>query len=146
MIGRTLGVAALIMAVSTNVWAQGEKQDSDKVEYSKAYHECLEKSEGITVNLRDCSGAESDRLDKELNAVYRDLSAKSNPDSRASLVRAERAWIAYRSAHGDYEGEAERGGTLALIIMDSCYLDMTARRLKELRSYVEHKHGFKSED
>jgi uncharacterized protein YecT (DUF1311 family) len=146
MIERAFAVAMLALMVSSSAWAQEAQKADDQTGYSKAYDDCMEKSNGITVEVRDCIDEEYERLDKELNAVYGDLSAKSTPAARRALVASERAWLAFRRAQCDYEAHADYGGTLSLVLVDGCHLDMLARRVKEIRGYVESKHGFRSED
>jgi uncharacterized protein YecT (DUF1311 family) len=137
MIGRAFGAVLMAVALAAPAWAAG-----DEPEYSKAYDGCMAQSSGITVTMRDCISAEQGRQDKQLDAVYRELSAKSDRHARAALVQAERAWVAFRKAQCVYAGEQEFGGTLGPVLIASCFLETTARRLQDLRKYVKAEHGF----
>jgi uncharacterized protein YecT (DUF1311 family) len=82
--------------------------------------------------------------DRALNAAYQraqayitadtDMPADQKPAWQANLVKAQRAWIAYRDANCLFEligAEWDnRSGTTAA--QQACVLDMTQRRAKEL--------------
>lgn len=145
MTGQMLAVAVLGLVVSASAWGQEPEKESEKVEFSKAYGDCLDKSDGITLRMRECNGEELRRQDGQLNSLYRELSAKSTPEARAALVRTQRAWIAFRDAECEYEGEQHSGGTLEAIVIGGCHVEMTAQRVMQLRRYVRIEHGFREE-
>ena len=94
---------------------------------------CMDRSGGVTSEMRDCSSAEYERQDQALNAVYRDLMAQLPADLKTELRDAQRAWIGFREAECNYRSLAQ-GGTLGLLIRDSCWLDFTTERVARLRS------------
>ena len=101
--------------------------------YSAAFDACMDRSGGVTVEMRDCSAAEYERQDRALNAAYRDLMGRLGPELQTDLRNAQRAWIAFRKAECDYRHRSE-GGTMGLLVYDGCWLDFTAKRVTQLQS------------
>ena len=103
---------------------------------SAEYHRCMDESGGVTVEMRDCSAAEHDRLDGRLNAVYRTAMAQL-PDNPAllRLRNLERQWLATRWDECDREAEEAGGGTLSLLVFDACALSEMVSRVAWLERY-----------
>jgi uncharacterized protein YecT (DUF1311 family) len=103
---------------------------------SREYARCMDRSGGVTVAMRDCAGSEHERLDRRLNAAYRAAMARL-PDgaARTRLRNLERRWLAVRWSRCRRDADAEGGGTLALLILDSCTLDEMVRRVVWLERY-----------
>jgi uncharacterized protein YecT (DUF1311 family) len=95
--------------------------------HSLEMRRCMNASGGVTVAMRDCSAAEYDRVDSRLNANYRRVMARL-PQARAGALRAsQRRWLQTRWTRCDNDPDLE-GGTLDLIIRDSCVLTELTRR------------------
>jgi len=110
--------------------AQSERILSDD------YRACMDASGGVTSNMRDCSAAESQRIDTRLNAAYHAAMARLASAAARNRLRAlERRWIATRYRLCEHEARNERGGTLWLIIMDACGLGEDVRRIAWLERY-----------
>ena len=91
-------------------------------------------SGGVTVAIRDCIDAEHTRLDGELNRRYRAL-MRGLPSAKAQALRqSERRWLIDRKRKCDAAGNSEAGGTLQMIMIDSCYLDSLYDRVSTLRA------------
>jgi uncharacterized protein YecT (DUF1311 family) len=107
----------------------------------KAFVACMEKSGGVTVNMRDCSEAEGKRLDALLNSTYQSALARLPSDAAREQLRAQqRRWLETRYDHCDQElEEAGEGGphrgTMALLILDDCGLSEDQRRIAWLERY-----------
>ena len=123
---RLLLVLALL-APSASFAGEGEEPS-----YSAAFSRCMDASGGVTVAMRDCAAAEHKLQDARLNREYAALTRLLQTPQRRQLVKAQRAWLAYRGAECDFRSGREGGGTLGLIISDSCWLEFTARRANEL--------------
>jgi len=104
--------------------------------FSDSYQGCQHRFGG-TLGMRECYGAESERQDKELNAVYGKLEALLAPEDKAALRKAERAWLAYRDSECAWQGSVERGGTLALTIEDDRRVQLTGKRIDSLRERLK---------
>lgn len=102
---------------------------------SDDYRRCMDASGGVTANMRDCSYAESQRLDVRLNAAYRAAMTRlPNAAARARLRALQRRWLATRYRGCDRDMRRE-GGTLGLVIADGCALDEGMRRIAWLERY-----------
>ena len=102
--------------------------------YSENFTSCSRQSGGVTVAIRDCIDAEHTRLDGELNRRYRAL-MRGLPSAKAQALRqSERRWLIDRKRTCDAAGNSEAGGTLQMIMIDSCYLDSLYDRVSTLRA------------
>jgi uncharacterized protein YecT (DUF1311 family) len=86
-----------------------------------------------TVGIMDCLVALSGQWDKRLNAAYQAALKDSESDARKqALIRAERAWIAYRQANcGWYDAQQ---GTIREVEGADCIMHMTRDRAVELEN------------
>jgi uncharacterized protein YecT (DUF1311 family) len=104
--------------------------------------QCAE--QGSTYEQSACLERALRAADRELNDVYRQVLATIDADRdvdaarrsawRASMVRAQRAWIAFRDADcGELTGHEWHGGTGTGPATLACLLDRTAQRSQDLR-------------
>jgi uncharacterized protein YecT (DUF1311 family) len=94
-----------------------------------------------TVEMQDCAGNDYKRADAELNAVYKQVMATlSDKEYQASLRSAQQAWLKYRDANCRFDAFENRGGTIYLVVYNSCLAAMTRGRTKELREEMEEGH------
>lgn len=103
---------------------------------------CMETDEGQTdMGMTDCLSDEESAWDALLNARYKTaLSEAKDMDKRLAedgnfetgvadaLVKAQRAWIAYRDAESDRLFELNKEGTIRTVVAASCMNDLTATR------------------
>ena len=102
---------------------------------SPEYSRCMDASGAITIEMRDCASAEMGRLDLRLNTAYRAAMARlPGAAARLRLRGLERAWLRTRW-NECHRLVAEEGGTMALLVLDSCQLEETARRIAWLERY-----------
>jgi uncharacterized protein YecT (DUF1311 family) len=97
--------------------------------YSHTFDVCMSKSDGVTVEVLDCTVAETSNQDGQLNKNYQAAMVTLPPERRLELRNAQRAWIKARDSKCVLDQD---GGTAAQINSASCVLDMTAQRAKEL--------------
>lgn len=109
---------------------------AEEIEYSPQYETCMDASNGVTFDMIDCMTAEHEIQDAELNAAYKTLRAHLTPERQEALKLAQRAWIAYRDANCDFYNDPD-GGTMARLMANSCMLEATAERARELRTIAE---------
>lgn len=100
---------------------------------------CMEKSGGVTVEMRNCNYAAYTKLDKRLNEVYKVLLAKLPKDQQELLRESQRKWLQFREADRKIEDalNPEAGGTLGLIVMDSYNYSFLLQRVQVLESHLE---------
>ena len=123
-----LGLALVISNQLT--WA-------DEVEYSKQYDKCMDNSGGVTVEMLDCIAAETKHQDIRLNNAYKNVIGLIPPQRQKQLQETQRAWIKYRDLNCDFYADPN-SGTSAILNSNSCFLDTTASRVKELEWFKEY--------
>jgi uncharacterized protein YecT (DUF1311 family) len=95
---------------------------------------CLKTAQS-TFELDRCAGRAYRAEEKLLGTVYARALAH-RPGDRAQLVRAQRAWLAFREADCDYAESQYRGGTIAPVQRTLCLVRDTADRTAALRAYL----------
>ncbi|MDP5280789.1 lysozyme inhibitor LprI family protein [Sphingomonas sp. DG1-23] len=74
-------------------------------------------------------------------ALMRDYDRSPENDGRPGyadqLLKAQRAWLAYRDAHCDSDGYRMRGGSAEPMLVASCRAELTEARAKQLAALAE---------
>jgi len=95
-----------------------------------------------------CAGQDLADADSALNVQYqatrkvmkaRDAGAvtEDQKGAEAALIKAQRAWVAYRDAECDLQGYQARGGTMEPMLVSSCAAKLTRERTGELKALAE---------
>ena len=87
--------------------------------------------------MNRCAADEHKKADAELNRVYQQLLPKLEGEHKEKLKVAQRAWIAFRDAHCEYEAFAFDGGSMQPLIRFSCLEAVTRERTKQLRGALQ---------
>jgi len=95
-----------------------------------------------------CAGRDLADADKALNAQYqvtrkalkeRDAGASAElKGGEEAMVKAQRAWLAYRDAQCASVGFQARGGSMEPMLVSSCEADLTRKRTAELKALVDN--------
>lgn len=103
--------------------------------------DCANASDQVTMN--QCAAQEHKAADKELNALYQQISArlKNNPDSKKLLVGAQRGWIGFRDAECKFASSAVTGGSVYPLIYSNCVTELTKARVETLKNYLKCQEG-----
>ncbi len=101
-------------------------------EKSQAYLACMDKSNGVTVEMLDCMSAELTRQDARLNENYKRLMSKLSAKRKGGLLEAQRAWIKFRDTNCSFYYDPE-GGSAAHLASTDCTLSATVDRATELK-------------
>lgn len=90
-----------------------------------------------------CAGAAFDAADAELNALYKQISARLKSDAATTrlLVATQRAWIAFRDAECDFAASSVAGGSIAPMIRAECLTSLTEARNATFRTYLSCEEG-----
>ena len=103
--------------------------------YTPAFQQCLDSPGGqSTMGMVQCIGEELKVQDKALNAAYRDLVGDMNARQKANLLKAQRAWIAFRDAECDLDASVALGGSMHGMLVSDCRAAMTDERVKALKA------------
>jgi uncharacterized protein YecT (DUF1311 family) len=98
-------------------------------------------------DINICADRDFDKADADLNAQYkntRDLMRKRDADSTPedkgaedALVKAQRAWVAYRDAECGSRGFQYHDGSMEPMVYSGCLTELTKRRTEELKALTE---------
>jgi uncharacterized protein YecT (DUF1311 family) len=102
------------------------------------FEQAMDKTEGITVNIRMIQGEAYSRWDKELNRVYSELLTRLKGPDKNRLIGAQRAWIKFRDAEVEWlwsEAMYGHGGTSAPIVVSDLGRDFLRQRVCQLQRY-----------
>ena len=104
-----------------------------EAQYSTQYKPCLDRSGGVTLEMRICNSDELKYQDKILNKYYTQAMKVLDAKHRDELKKVQRLWVKYRDTKCGFLFGLT-GGTMELIIGGGCHVDMTAERAQELKS------------
>lgn len=126
-----------MLLISTVFASPASAQAQSQIErrYTSEYHACMDASEGVTVAMMDCNGAEIELQDARLNQAYVMVMRPLARAKKDALRALQRAWIKQRDAKCSRAADAERGGSLASVIYSGCILDETIKRTIFLENY-----------
>ena len=128
-IARVLLITAF---VTTSASAQTQTQVEKR--YTQTYADCIDTSEGVTVEMMDCIAAEIEVQDGRLNQAYV-MVMRPLPKPRKDTLRGlQRTWIKQRDAKCQ-RAIADEGGSMAGLIYSGCILDETIKRTIFLENY-----------
>ena len=99
--------------------------------YSEAYGECMDASNGVTLNMLDCIDSELKRQDARLTQSYKAAMQGLTTEQQRQLRDAQRLWIKFRDADCALLSDLT-GGTIDSLNSASCLLDRTGRRADDL--------------
>jgi len=81
--------------------------------------------------------ADYQKADKELNRVYKKLTAMLDATGVAKLKKAQRAWLAFRDAEMAFAGDEMRGGSAEPLLIYGAATRITEARTKQLNTALE---------
>ena len=89
-----------------------------------------------------CSYREYLMADIELNDTWDKIAARYRGDDAddpvwQSILKAQRAWLAFRDAQCEIWREYYKGGTIAPLMSNSCLADLTGQRIAQLQELLE---------
>ena len=87
-----------------------------------------------TAEEADCFARASDAADKDLNNLYAHVRSALNPEERADLLEAQRAWLSYRDLTCTAEYKLYGGGTGGPVTRMACLAAITQERVSTLRT------------
>ncbi|MDF2619904.1 MAG: hypothetical protein K0S00_2563 [Xanthobacteraceae bacterium] len=95
------------------------------------------------MGLDQCAGAAFKKSDARLNQIYGQISARLSGDAptKAKLVAAQRAWIAFRDAECAFRAAGVEGGSIHSMTVTLCRTDVTDRRVTELEPLLKCEEG-----
>ncbi|MBI5656733.1 MAG: DUF1311 domain-containing protein [Geobacter sp.] len=125
-----------ILFTATSSHSALKTTETDRID--AAYSACLDKSEGVTANMNNCSGDAISKMDKRMNQVYKALMEKLTKPKQELLKNTQRNWLAWRTTEQDlsYALDPNEGGTLQSVSAGGFAYEMLKRRVQELERYL----------
>ena len=102
------------------------------------FEQAMDKTDGITVNIRNVQVEAYTRWNKELNRVYSELLTKLKAPDKNRLKVAQRAWNNFRKAEVEWlwsKAMYGQQGTLAPVIVSDAGRDLLKQRVCQLQRY-----------
>ncbi len=124
---RLLAIALTAISLSVSAADDG---------YSATYTRCMDASGGVTMNMLDCMGSETEQHDARLNQNYKAAMQALNKGQQNQLRDAQRLWLKFREADCALLGSLT-GGSIDRINSASCFLDMTKQRADDIARLTE---------
>ncbi|EHK63606.1 lysozyme inhibitor LprI family protein [Achromobacter arsenitoxydans] len=90
-----------------------------------------------------CADQAYRKSDAELNAAYKDVTARLKNDKEAAtkLQAAQKAWLFFRDAECAFSSGGVSGGSAYPMVLSMCLDKLTQARTKELRAYLKCEEG-----
>jgi len=131
---RILTLAVLAALVATPALAA--EGDAVEARYSPAFQQCLDAPTGqSTAGMIQCVGEELKIQDAALNVAWGETTASMNARQKAGLLKAQRAWIAFRDADCASRYDPD-WGSMSTISANFCMLRRTVERTIELEEFL----------
>lgn len=125
----------LLLLFTVRANAQG-KEPKHKID--AALTQCLDKEENqSTAGMCNCQYEALEKWDKELNATYKKLVAKLDPNAKAKLVEAQREWLKFKEKEIALIDATTFSGTMYLVIRAERVTDITKKRATDLAALLE---------
>lgn len=93
--------------------------------------------------LADDPAADFTKADKALNAAFKGIEQRltDDPAGKERLIKAQRAWIAFRDAECTFQSSGDDGGSAAPMVVAACRTTLTEDRTKQLEAYLDCEEG-----
>ena len=89
------------------------------------------------IEILRCLRLRYEEADRELNRVYRQVSATLQPQEKQVLTDAQLVWIEFRDKSCNFETYRNRGGSGYQGFLNGCLERVTRARTAELRAYLQ---------
>lgn len=88
-------------------------------------------------------GSDLKKADQALNLTFKKVQKRLDDDAggKARLVKAQRAWIAFRNAECTFRSSGDDGGSAAPMVAAGCQADLTKDRTRQLKAYLNCQEG-----
>ncbi len=107
---------------------------SDKV-YSQSKVDCSKATTQTEINV--CSQNKFVAADKELNDLYKKVSAKLVTQQKLTLIQSQRKWISFRDQYAKIYELIYNGGSMAPSAVLKCKTELTRTRIAELQTLFD---------
>jgi len=104
-------------------------------------HDCANAPD--TVTLSQCVNEAAKTSDKQLNALYRQITKRLDDSSgtKKKLVQAQREWIKFRDAECTFRTAAVEGGSIMPVLYAQCVDALTRSRVSDFERFLRCEEG-----
>ena len=97
----------------------------------------------IQAEMTECAAKAYEESDRKLNDTYGKVTSRLSdlPEVKASLTKAQRAWISFRDAECEFANAQAGGGTLYATLINQCLTEMTNQRIGSLENFLQCEEG-----
>ncbi len=85
--------------------------------------------------MNQAAGRDAGRADAAMNAACQKLMAVLTPAQKTQLVKAQRAWLAYRDAEAALRSSQSIGGSMHPMVYAAVTQSLTETRTRELNAF-----------
>lgn len=136
-IRRPVAIAMAILIASNSGLSAAEPPAADR---SPEFRQCVRDSAGVTAAMQTCMAGEYRRLDRALNAAYRDALRRLPSNAARSRLRdLQRTWLKTRwdICADEVARSGMAGGSGGQLVEASCRLRVVSDRTQWLREYPQ---------
>jgi uncharacterized protein YecT (DUF1311 family) len=103
--------------------------------YSQSKVDCSKAVTQAEINI--CSQNQYAEADKELNDLYKKVSAKLDAQQRLILIQSQRKWMSFRDEYAKVYELIYKGGSMASSAVLNCKTELTRARMAELQTLFD---------
>lgn len=139
---RTLAIAIALTLIAYGTAAVAADSRSQAIKsyapkgITTTFYTCVDKAESDTIAIAACLSAEQTRQDDRLNASYRALLGKLAPKTKDALTRAEREWLKFQQANGEFETFIYGDESVANLQLTQNEMFRICQRANEIDTYL----------
>lgn len=89
------------------------------------------------LDMNQCAASDLARADAKLNANYKKLMTLLDANQKAEVKGVQLAWIKFKDLNCRFESSSAEGGSMQPLLRDSCLIDLTEARNKDILSWIE---------
>lgn len=91
--------------------------------------------------MNQCAAQDLEEITKEINKVYTEYRGRLNESQRQQIKEVQLAWIKFRDLACKFEGSGVAGGSAYSFVLQSCFIEKTRVRLRELQTLANCEEG-----
>lgn len=137
---RTLAITLTLLAYGAVAVASDSRSQAIKSHAPKgittAFYTCVDKADSDTVAIAACLSDEQTRQDNRLNTTYKALLGKLTPEAKDALIRAEREWLKFQEANGEFENSIYGNESVANLQLTQNEMFRICERANALDTYL----------
>ncbi len=77
------------------------------------------------------------KVDAELNKVYKQLMQTLEGNERQLLIKAQKDWLKFRDSHCQFEASEFKGGSIQPLMRSTCLTECTRNRIDDLKASLK---------